>query len=124
MKKFMVIFGIVCVLFCGTVMVGFVNNQNEEEIQEEVSEEVYYSDEEMNEFASQAYNFFYEKAHEKAAEGYGAYDFMDYMADEYGFEVGIKVGESYTDEDGVHHLDSHFVASKELSTGQILEFDC
>lgn len=122
MKKFMVIFGIVCVLFCGTVMVGFTNNQNEE-VQEEISEEVYYSEDEMNEFSSQVYDFFYNEALVKVEEGYDAYDFMDYMTDEYGFDIELECVGSYF-EDGQLISEFAYVACKELSTGQILKVYC
>lgn len=122
MKKFMVIIGIVCVVFCGFTMIGCTNNQ--EQVEQEVVGENYYSDEEIEELKSTLYDYVALQlkgivGDDSSISG-EAFDKWVELMDNNGIEIVFCFDDIDLD---TREYTGHYVAKKQLSNGYVVEVD-
>lgn len=125
MKKFMVILGVVCVLFCGVMMVGFTNNQ--EQLSHEDSLEA--KNEEIKELQSELYDWMqwqtlmsdkngdYELSQEE-------FEALVETFKEHNIELVQVVDDLHKDDDGNWAASSHYRAIKTYADGKVIAIDC
>lgn len=124
MKKFMAIIGIVCVIFCGFIMVGFTNGQ--ETVSHEDSLEA--KNEKIKELQSDLYDRVYWeacKANKDADLSLSQEEFekLEEALSEYNIELKPVIDDLYRDENGDLAISCHYVAVKTYD-GYAVGVDC